>query len=396
MPSITGSGRLRALMVTPRFFPSIGGVETHVYEVGRRMANRGVEITVLTTDPTGDLPVEETIEGMTVRRAPAWPANRDYYFAPGLWREIQGRPWDIVHCQGAHTLVAPLGMFAAKRARLPYVVTFHTGGDTTPVRRAARGAQWQALRPLFAGAARLVGPSMWEVEYFRKALRLPRERFAVIPNGAQRLPPVAPAPLLSRHDPLIVSVGRLTRYKGHHRVIAAMPHVLKAIPGARLRIVGIGPEESALRRQAESLGVAGHVTVAGLAPGDEAGMADILARADLVTLLSEHEAQGIAVMEALALGRPALVADTTALHELAARGLARAVAVNSAPEQVAAAMLAQLRAPLIPYGASLPTWDQCVTDLITLYEDVGGRQAPSAGGDISSVPSAFSQSGTTR
>ena len=42
------TGQLRLLMVTPRYFPYVGGVETHVYEVARRLADVGVEVTVLT------------------------------------------------------------------------------------------------------------------------------------------------------------------------------------------------------------------------------------------------------------------------------------------------------------------------------------------------------------
>ena len=34
---------MRLLMVTPRYFPLMGGVETHVHEVARRLARRGVE-----------------------------------------------------------------------------------------------------------------------------------------------------------------------------------------------------------------------------------------------------------------------------------------------------------------------------------------------------------------
>ncbi len=364
---------LRVLQVTPRFHPHIGGIETHVYEVGRRMAARGIDVTVLTTDPKHEFPEDEIIEGIRVRRVSAWPADRDYYLAPAIWRVMMSRQWDVVHCQGTHTFVAPLGMFSAQRAGAPYVVTFHTGGDTTPVRKAIRGAQWQALRPLFSRAERLIGPSNWEVDYFRKALRLPRERFSVIPNGAQRLPTMTPAQLTRRPDPLIVSVGRLVRYKGHHRVIAAMPYILKVIPGARLRIVGIGPYESELRQQVEQLGLGDHIEIAGIPPGDAAGMASILAQASLVTLLSEHEAQGLAVMEALSLGRPVLVADSTALSELAARGVARSISLQSSASQTAQAILRQLSDPLIPNRVTLPTWDNCVNELLAVYSAVAHR-----------------------
>src|SRR5262245_54425674 len=116
---------LRVLMVTPRYFPYMGGVENHVYEVARRLARDGIDITILTADPSGKLPATEQAEGVSICRVRAWPAERDYYFAPDIYRMIIKGAWDLVHVQSYHTLVAPLAMFAALRARIPYVVTFH-------------------------------------------------------------------------------------------------------------------------------------------------------------------------------------------------------------------------------------------------------------------------------
>jgi len=42
---------------------------------------------------------------------------------------------------------------------------------------------------------------------------------------------------------LIVSGGRLERYKGHHRAIAALPELIRRVPDARLYVVGTGPYE---------------------------------------------------------------------------------------------------------------------------------------------------------
>jgi xanthine/CO dehydrogenase XdhC/CoxF family maturation factor len=49
-----GSSR-RVAMVSVRYPPLLGGVETHVHEVARRMGANGLDVTVLTTDPGGDL-----------------------------------------------------------------------------------------------------------------------------------------------------------------------------------------------------------------------------------------------------------------------------------------------------------------------------------------------------
>jgi len=126
---------LRVLMVTPRFLPLLGGVEMHVDQVARRLVERGVQVTVLTTDTTGELPRREHLAGIEVRRVPAWPARRDYYFAPGLYGEIRDSRSDVVHVQSFQTLVAPVAMHASLRADLPYVVTFHAGGHSSRLRR---------------------------------------------------------------------------------------------------------------------------------------------------------------------------------------------------------------------------------------------------------------------
>ncbi len=178
---------LNVLMVATRYFPYIGGVETHVYEVGRRLAGRGINITVLTTVPytsATPLPKEEVIEGMRIIRVRAWPSQRDYCIAPEMFSLIKHGAWDLVHCQGSHTFVPPLAMLAAKEAKIPYIVTFHTGGHSSSFRNRIRGMQWQLLRPLLANASKLIGVSRFEADYFRDLLHLPAKQFAVIPNGA--------------------------------------------------------------------------------------------------------------------------------------------------------------------------------------------------------------------
>ncbi len=361
---------LRVLFVTPRYFPYTGGVETHVAQVARRMARAGVTTAVLTTDLRGTLPREEQIDGVTVRRVRAYPANSDIYLAPDLYRMVTPGEWDIVHVQSYHTLVAPLAMFAAWRAKLPYVVTFHGGGHSSRLRHALRGAQHWMLRPLLAHARRLIAVAQFEIEFWSKRLKLPVDRFVCIPNGAD-LPQLPGGAKPARTDgTLIASVGRLERYKGHQQVIKALPYILPQVPDAHLWIAGAGPYESDLKQLAHKLNVADRVEIRAVPANERARMAEELSQAAVVMLLSEYETHPIAVLEAAALGRPVLVADTSGLRELADRGLAKAIPLNSTPEQVAAAALDQIRAPLVPPAVTLPTWDDCTAGLISLYREV--------------------------
>lgn len=360
---------LRILMVTPRYLPEMGGVENHVHQVASRLEQAGVQITVLTTDRAGNLPSDELENGVRIKRVRAWPVRGDYFFAPGIYKYIQQSKPDLVHIQSFHTLVAPLAMLAARRANLPYLLTFHRGGHSSQLRNALRGSQLALLRRLLTHAERLVTLAHFEQGYYTKKLHLPAERFALIPNGAD-LPKLANKAEKKRDETLIASVGRLERYKGHQRIIAALPTILKQKPDVLLWIAGKGPYESALRILAKKLSVEDHVRFQAIPPEDREGMAQELANASLVVLLSEYETHPIAILEALALGRPVLVADTSGLSELCEQGLARGIRLDSTPDQVAAAVMEQLRSPLIHEKIDLPSWDDCAEGLLNLYNEI--------------------------
>src|SRR6266702_1776714 len=368
------SGKLRVLMVTAHFFPAMGGIETHVYEVGRRLAHAGVDVTVLTTMPQGvhahfPLPRETESNGMQIIRVNAWSHTSDLCIAPQVYAVIKEGSWDLVHCQGIHTLVPPLAMLAAKQARLPFIVTFHTGGHSSSLRTKVRSTQWKVLRPLLANAEHLIGVSQFEANHFRDLLHLPAQQFTVIPNGAE-LPAVQYSSMETPDHTLIVSVGRLERYKGHQHMITALPKIRERRPDAQLLILGAGPYETSLRKLAHKVGVAEQVEIRAVPAGNRQEMASILSQASLVALMSEYEAHPVAVMEALSLQRPVLGIHAAGLQELAERGLIRTMPLNSTPEEVAAAALQQIEEPLVPTHLTLPTWGECMDKLLTVYESV--------------------------
>ena len=361
--------RLNVLMVTARYFPCIGGIETHVHETGRRLASNGINLTLLTTMPhplSTPLPKEEVVEGMHIIRVSAWAPQRDYRIPPEMFSIIKSGAWDIVHCQGCHTLVPPLTMLAAKAVKVPYIVTFHTGGHSSRFRNKIRKMQWRVLRPLLANASRLIGVSCFEADYFRNLLDLPEKLFSVIP-APSTLPILLHLPERAPTQTLIVSVGRLERYKGHQRLITALPKIREQRPDARLLIVGAGPYEATLYKLAQKIGVAEHVEIRSVPGNDRQAMVEILLQATLVALLSEYEAHPAAVEEAVALRRPVLVANTSGMRELAEQGFARAISLNSTPEEIAVAALRQIQEPILPEQFALPTWEDCTRKLLTIY-----------------------------
>ena len=363
---------MRVLMVSASYLPEMGGLETHVREVSSRLAKTGdFEITVLAADRTRSRPRVEVIDGLTVLRVPAWPSNRDYFLAPSIASVVGYRgTWDLVHCQGVHTPVPVLAMLAAARARTPYMVTFHTGGHTLPHRNALRSLQWRVIGPLLRKAESLVAVSRFEADSLSAQAHLSGNPVTVIPNGGT-MPP--PAPGTHAIPGRIVSPGRLERYKGHHRVIEALPHVIRGNPAAHLVILGGGSYEAELRNFAQRHGVADRVTIRRLPPADREAMATAMAQASVVAAMSDYESQGIAVLEALSLGRPVVGSDVAAIGDLVAEGLVQGVPPAASPAAIAQQLLKAMSAPAPMALPQLPTWDTSAEELRQLYLSTAGR-----------------------
>lgn len=356
---------LRILMVCPSFLPETGGTQTHVYEVGRRLAALGgFEITVLTTDRSRLLPREDLIDSIAVVRVPSWPRSRDYYLAPGMAAVIRQRSWDLLHCQGIHSPVPLLAMLSAQRARLPYLVTFHTGGSSSRFRNALRTTQWRLTGPLLRNAASLIAVSRFEAATFTRHARLGDKPVTLIRNGGAVPPPRTETAAVPGR---IISVGRLERYKGHHQAIKALPHVIRQVAQAHLLILGNGPYESSLRELARHLGVSDRVTIKHIPPADRQAMATALAESCVVAALSDYEAHPVAVMEALSAARPVVGYDTAGVSELIAEGWVRGVTPGAPPATLARELIKAMSAPSPVPSAQLPTWDSCADQLAQVY-----------------------------
>jgi glycosyltransferase involved in cell wall biosynthesis/GT2 family glycosyltransferase len=365
------NGSPRVLFVTPRSPLAQGGVERHVMEVSRRVVAAGASAAVLCTEPGGPAVQEQQRDGVTIRTVRAWPANRDWCLAPRIWREMSRQRWDVVHVQSYHTFVAPLAMLRALTLGIPYVVTFHGGGHSSDARNRVRGLQRALLRPLLKRAQRLIAVARFEIDQYGEELGVPAEKFVLIPNGTDlAFSGTAASNGQPQGPPAIASIGRLERYKGHHRVIAAFPYLLEQEPQARLLIVGKGPYEPELRKQAERLGIADSVEFTSTPPDQPTAMAELLQEISLVVLLSDFETHPLVALEAAAAGRRLLVADATGLAEIAADGFARGIRLDESAEGVGQAMVEELARPAQTRRPKLTSWDECADELLTLYRSL--------------------------
>jgi glycosyltransferase involved in cell wall biosynthesis len=108
---------------------------------------------------------------------------------------------------------------------------------------------------------------------------------------------------LTENDLVLLTVGRMDsseRYKGHDRILDALPSLVASTPNMRYLIVGQGDDRDRLARRTLQLEVADRVMFAGY----REDLADCYAACDLYVMPSTHEGFGIVFLEALASGRP--------------------------------------------------------------------------------------------
>jgi glycosyltransferase involved in cell wall biosynthesis len=362
---------LRVALIAPRFAPHVGGVETHVAAIASRLVEGGVDIEVLTQAPDERLPSSDRIDGVPVHRFRAAVRSESYPVSPGLALHLarsRGR-YDVVHAHNYHALPALMANLAPGAARV-FTPHYHGGGHT----RLARLLHWP-YRPLgalcFARADRIVCVSRAEAELVAQHFPSAAAKTTVIPNGVEPDAIRAAAPFEDRH-PVVLTAGRL---EPHKRVEAAIDAVA-LVPGADLVILGHGPERARLEQRAARLGLDGRVCFAGRVPAGE--VRRWLRTAQVYVSMSEREAFGLTVSEALAGGARAVVSDIPVHRELAARlppGAMTLVAVDAPPERVAAALRTAI-APGSRLGClDLPTWDDAAARTRQVYEAVvlGGR-----------------------
>jgi len=112
--------------------------------------------------------------------------------------------------------------------------------------------------------------------------------------------------------PIVGVVARLEPEKGHPTLLEAWPEVLATVPDAHLLVVGEGSRREALEAQAAELGLHDRVVFTGRRDDVPA----VTSALDVAVLPSYREAQGLSILEAMALSRPVVASAVGGIPEM--------------------------------------------------------------------------------
>jgi glycosyltransferase involved in cell wall biosynthesis len=158
--------------------------------------------------------------------------------------------------------------------------------------------------------------------YIRE-LGIAPERIEVIYNSvdlsAFRMGPFSPSERKARRgavglaeSPLLLNVARHTPQKGLLDLIAAMDTAPLRATGARLLLVGLGPDTETIRARVHALGLDAAVSLL----GRRSDIHELMELSDVFVLPSIYEGLPLALLEALATGLPVVASDLPEIREV--------------------------------------------------------------------------------
>ena len=372
---------LRVLLFPSAYYPHVGGIEEIARQLAVQLAGRGHEACVVTNRWPDGTASAETLDGVRVRREllalPALSPRALARFALVAPRSAAAlvrlaRSFDVIHVIGA----GPNAAYVAALRRLlpPVVLTLQGELRADPHQSFERSASLRfGLRRLLARAEAVTACSRFVLDELERYGFPAPAGSEVVLNGVTPSDFAAPRP----EGHYILAAARLVQQKGLDTLLRAYASARSELDGKQLVIAGDGPDRLELEALAAELGLNGSISFRGAV--SRVQIAELLQGADAFAFPSRYEPFGIALLEAMAAGVPAVAANFGGIPEFATDGENALLVPVDDPAALAEALVRLTREPelarrLAAGGrreAELLTWET----LTGTYESVYRRVA---------------------
>jgi glycogen synthase len=379
---------MNILMIGWEWPPShSGGLGVHVFELCQELAQLGHRITFL-------LPFEGErtgipgVEFRTPRHPEAlpYPGAYDIHGTPGYgWGEgdvEKFNEWIANFPAGRYSVIHVHDWFGtvgatrlAERFHLPLVLTIHS----TEYDRSL-GHPWSEILAReqrgIDRADRIIAVSRHLKEQLVTRYGAPADKVRVIYNAVRPTGRLAP---LARHRRIVLYLGRLAAMKGVDTFLKAAARVAVTERDALFVVAGEGPEFPRLLALAVHLGISERVLFLGKVTDEERTL--LLEATSVFVLPSVVEPFGIAALEAMAAGVPAIVSKTSGVAEVT-EGMFTVdfwdveEFASRIAELLAYPTLRQAMGEAGRVSATREGWDERARQTAAVYAEVARRPSP--------------------
>ncbi|MEM1831035.1 MAG: glycosyltransferase family 4 protein [Desulfurococcaceae archaeon] len=353
---------MKLLIVSPSYYPNIGGVEHVVKSVAERLTKRGQEVTVLCGEPGIGNPREEWINNVCVVRWPVWAPGGAYHFprmrsALEQWLLSTARESDVVHFHSVHSVFTLYSLSVLRKSDVHRVLTPHYHGTGHTFFRRALWMVWRRyVRRALASVDVVHSVSMYEKQLLARDFGV---KPVVVEHGVEEW--ILEVPW--NPSGYAMYSGRIEKYKNIHRLANIVKHLNDVGLSLELKIFGEGGFKQKLKHYLDKLRIEYELKP----PQHYDEYINYLSRANFFGLPSEREAFGQTVNEANAIGVPVVIAEPWGSNF---RERTRTLIVNlrMSDEKIAKKIAAFLEEAREQPKPKVPSWNQVVDLYIkTLY-----------------------------
>jgi glycosyltransferase involved in cell wall biosynthesis len=355
----------RIALVTQRYWPQAGGAESAMAKLAEELRRLGCAPTVVAPQWERHWPRELVYREVPVVRLPpapehGWKALRYMYSLSRWLKEHQDGLDGVVVSSLKHDAYSAIGTL--RESPVPVVLRAEAAGAFGDCQWHCRARFGKRIRRRCQLADAVVAPCEAVADELCKA-GFSHERLVRIDNGVslpalRSLPRTAAARQAladANHDlhvasgPVVLYIGCLHTAKGLLDLVNAWPGVLRQHQGARLWIVGEGPQRERLFGRIGDLGLKYQISL----PGVFDDVEDLLQAADLFVLPSYEDRTSLALLEAMAAGLPVVASDIPRNRLLIEHERTGLLFAAGDPRALAAALLRALDRPAesVQFGA---------------------------------------------
>lgn len=300
---------MRILAVTPYYHPEGGGLERYAHAILGRLSDRLHEVEVLTLTRSGI--ASGPRHGVDVRRVPSrlhlGNAPLDLAFGAAVRGAVRDFCPDVVVAHTPVPFAAEMAFLAARKAGIPFVLTYHAGrlsGSSRPLGMLAAMHRVTFEGWMLARSAGLIAVSPYVRDH---ALRRHSERVAIVPPGVDVQHFRSDGPASGRGILFVGPLDKSYAWKGVDVLIQAFQQIHRRWPDATLTLVGDGDRRAEFQRL--GLSMKGALRLPGRL-SDDALVAEY-DRAAVIVLPSTSDAEsfGMVLAEANACRRPVVASN---------------------------------------------------------------------------------------
>jgi glycosyltransferase involved in cell wall biosynthesis len=372
---------MRIAQIAPYFYPHIGGVETHVYNLSKGFVKEGHEVTVYTSQVKGTIE-NENYEGIIIKRTKPIITAFTTPVTPKIKERIIQGKHDIIHAHYPPPLASYYAAKASKRKKIPFILTYHCdlvlpkfyGNVITAIYRFTLGRRTLKITnkvivttKTYAATSR----DLWKIKPI------------VIPNAidpSEFNPEGVGENIRQKHNlkdsKMILYVGRLKYHKGLEYLIESAQYT---DPNIKYVLVGGGEFKSRLKSLTNEKNLNDRIIFAGEVPNSE--LPSYYSACDIFVLpsISRLEAFGIVGLEAMASAKPVIISDIPGVREVIEEGVCGFLSEPMNPKDLGNKITTLLSDPQLMRKMGEAgrrkvvdefTWEKVVLQTEKTYEDI--------------------------